>query len=160
MQRVTLICVGKLKENYWREACAEYQKRLQPFCRLELIEVEEERVADNPSPAQIAQTLREEGRRILAKVPEGAAVLPLCIEGKSMSSETFAQRLEDLAVNGVSSVVLIIGGSWGLAEEVKRAGSRSVSMSAMTFPHQLARVMLLEQLYRAFQIRSGGKYHK
>lgn len=77
-----------------------------------------------------------------------------------MSSETFAQRLEDLAVNGVSSVVLIIGGSWGLAEEVKRAGSRSVSMSAMTFPHQLARVMLLEQLYRAFQIRSGGKYHK
>ncbi len=160
MLRVTVLCVGKLKEAFWRDACAEYEKRMHSFCRLSVIEVEEERLPENPSAAQIEQGLQNEGRRLLSKVPDGAAVIPLCIEGKTLTSPELAAKLSDLAVRGQSDVTFIIGSSHGLSPEVKSASSLQLSMSGMTFPHQLARVMLLEQIYRACQINAGGKYHK
>ena len=160
MRSVTVLCVGKLKEKYWRDAVAEYEKRLSAFCRLSVVEVDEERLPESPSPAQIAQTLQAEGKRLLARVPQGAAIYALCIEGKELSSPALAESLDRLAVDGCSHTVFIIGGSWGLSDEVKAAARFRLSMSPMTFPHQLARVMLLEQIYRAAQISSGGKYHK
>ena len=160
MLNITIACVGKLKESYLRDACAEYAKRLSAFCRLQIAEVEEERLPDKPSDAQIAAALAAEGKRLLARVPAGAALIALCIEGKEMSSPELARRLEQLAVSGTSHVVLMIGGSWGLSDEVKSSAALRLSMSPMTGPHQLARVMLLEQLYRAMQISAGGKYHK
>ena len=160
MRAITVLCVGKLKERYWREAVAEYEKRLSAFCRLSIVEVEEERLPDNPSPADIQRTIEAEGARLLQRVPGGAAIFALCIEGKEIDSPALAATLDRLAVDGTSHTVFIIGGSWGLSDAVKRAARMRLSMSPMTFPHQLARVMLLEQLYRAGQISSGGKYHK
>ncbi len=160
MLKITVACVGKLKESYWREAVAEYQKRLQSYCSLDIVEVEEAPVPQKASQAQIDAALETEGKRLLSKAPAGAALCSLCIEGKEMGSERFARWLSDIQVRGTSHVVLLIGGSWGLSPEVKRASGLRLSMSPMTFPHQLARVMLLEQTYRAFQILSGGKYHK
>jgi len=160
VRSITVLCVGKLKESWLREAAAEYQKRLSPYCRLQVVEVEEERTPEDPSPAQIARTLTAEGERLLSKIPAGAAVFALCIEGKEISSPALSETLDRLAVEGISHAVFIIGGSWGLSDPVKAAAGWRLSMSPMTFPHQLARVMLLEQLYRAAQISSGGKYHK
>ena len=121
---------------------------------------EEERLPLHPSSAQIDACLRAEGKRLLARIPAGAAIWALCIEGKSLSSLELAKKLEEQAVAGTSHVALVIGGSWGLSEEVKAAAKLRLSMSAMTFPHQMARVMLLEQVYRAMQISTGGKDHK
>lgn len=160
MLSVSIICVGRLKEKYWTDACIEYQKRLRAFCSFSITEVDEERLPDTPSQAQIRTTLEKEGKRILGKVPKGARIIAMCIEGRQRSSEAFARELAGLAVEGVSSVAFVIGGSWGLSDEVKAAADIRLSMSEMTFPHQLARVMLCEQIYRAFQISSGGKYHK
>ena len=160
MINLTVIAVGSLKERFWRDACAEYQKRLSAFCRIELIEIAEERAPQDPSEAQKAQVIEAEGRRIVAKIPASAAVIALCIEGAEMTSPQLAAKLESLAVNGVGRAALVIGGSFGLWDEVKRRAVLRLSFSPMTFPHQLARVMLLEQLYRAAQIRTGGKYHK
>lgn len=160
MLRVTVLCVGKCKEAYWREACAEYQKRLGGFCRFQVVEVEEERAPENPSPAQIEAIVTAEGKRLLDKLPAGAYPVALCIEGKPASSEELAARMDKIAVEGNSHLVFLIGGSWGLSPAVKQAAGWRMSMSPMTFPHQLARVMLLEQIYRAFQISGGGKYHK
>ena len=160
MLNVTVLCVGKLKEAYWRDACAEYEKRLKPFCRFSLHEVAEERLPDNPSAAQIAATIEAEGKRLLERIPKDGAVIPLCIEGKELDSAALSARMDKFAVDGISHIVFIIGGSWGLSNAVKSRASLRLSMSPMTFPHQLARVMVLEQVYRAFQISSGGKYHK
>ena len=160
MLNVTLLCVGKLKEAYWRDACSEYAKRLGAFCKFRLVEVAEERLPDNPSNAQIATTIEMEGKRILDQIPTDSAVIPLCIEGKELDSPTLAARMQKMAVEGTSHIVFVIGGSWGLSETVKSRGNLRLSMSPMTFPHQLARVMVLEQVYRAFQISNGGKYHK
>ncbi len=160
MRNITLLCVGKLKEAYWRDACAEYEKRLGAFCKFRLIEVAEERLPDNPSAAQIAATIEAEGKRLLEQIPKDSAVIPLCIEGKELDSPALAARMQKMGVEGTSHITFIIGGSWGLSEAVKAKSSLRLSMSPMTFPHQLARVMLLEQVYRAFQIVSGGKYHK
>ena len=160
MQHITVLCVGKLKEDYWRDAVAEYRKRLGAFCKMTVVEVEEERLPSEPSAAQIAHTLEMEGKRLLSKIPTGAAVAALCIEGKALDSETLSTRIADWGVQGKSDIVFIIGGSFGLSPAVKAAASLRLSMSSMTFPHQLARVMLLEQIYRAFQILGGGKYHK
>ncbi len=160
MLTVTLACVGKLKERYWREACAEYEKRLSAFCRLNTVEVAEERLPDAPSPAQISAAIEAEGRRLLSRVPAGASLIALCIEGQELSSPALSKQLERWAVEGVSHVALVIGGSYGLSDAVKREARLKLSFSPMTFPHQLARVMALEQLYRAFHISSGGKYHK
>lgn len=160
MLSITLLCVGKLKESYWRDACAEYEKRLGAFCRFRLVEVAEERLTDNPSAAQISATIEAEGKRIMEQIPRDGAVIPLCIEGKEMDSPALAARMQKLAVDGTSHIVFIIGGSWGLSDAVKSRAVLRLSMSPMTFPHQMARVMVLEQIYRAFQISSGGKYHK
>lgn len=160
MLNVTLLCVGKLKEAYWRDACAEYEKRLGAFCRFRLIEVAEERLPDNPSAAQIAATIEAEGKRLLEQMPKDCAVIPLCIEGKELDSPALSARIQKMTVEGISHIVFVIGGSWGLADAVKNRAALRLSMSPMTFPHQLARVMVLEQVYRAFQIASGGKYHK
>lgn len=160
MLNITLLCVGKLKEAYWRDACAEYEKRLGAFCRFRLIEVAEERLPDNPSAAHIAATIDAEGKRILDQLPKDCAVIPLCIEGKEMDSPALAARMQKMTVEGISHIAFIIGGSWGLSGAVKHRAALRLSMSPMTFPHQLARVMVMEQIYRAFQISSGGKYHK
>lgn len=160
MLHVTLLCVGKLKERYWREACEEYIKRLSAFCKFRLVEVAEERLPDNPSAAQIAATVEAEGERLLAQIPKDGAVVSLCIEGKTMDSPSLASYIQKIAVEGVSHITLLIGGSWGLSDAVKRRANLRFSMSPLTFPHQLARVMMLEQLYRAFQIQNCGKYHK
>ena len=160
MLSVTVACVGKLKESYWRDACAEYQKRLSAFCRLQVIEVAEERLPDDPSAAQINAALDAEGQRLLSRIPAGAAVVALCIEGKEMPSESLSKQMLQWTVDGVSHVVFVIGGSFGLSEAVKHEARLRLSFSPMTFPHQLARILVLEQVYRAFHIASGGKYHK
>ena len=152
--------LGKLKEPYLRDAVAEYQKRLQAFCKLQTIELTPYRLPDDPADALISDALEKEAAEIEKHIPQNAFVYSLCIEGKTMPSEQFSAQLEQAAVQGSGSVVFVIGSSFGLSERVKRRANVRLSMSPMTFPHQLARVMLLEQLYRAFQIRSGGKYHK
>ena len=157
---VTLICVGKLKEDYLRAACAEYQKRLGAFCKLAVVEIAEARLPERPSEAQIDAALAEEGARILAKIPAGCYAAALCIEGQKQSSEQLAASIASLAANGTSAFAYIIGGSFGLSDEVKAACRLRLSMSDMTFAHQLARVMLLEQVYRAFSINANTKYHK
>lgn len=159
MLNVRILCVGKLKEAYWRDACAEYAKRLKAFCSFSIVELPESRLPDDPSQALIDKALEEEGEKLLAAA-KGSAMIPLCIEGKEMTSPKLANTLEELASRGVSSVSFVIGSSFGLAEKVKQAGCLRLSMSPMTFPHQLARVMLCEQIYRAFQIQNHGKYHK
>ena len=142
------------------DAAAEYQKRLSRHCRLEILELPEERLPDNPSPAQIRQALETEAALIRAKLPKGAAVIAMCIEGKTLSSPELADRMARFAVGGDSSLVFLIGGSVGLDESIKAQADLRLSMSPMTFPHHLARVMLLEQIYRAYQINAGTKYHK
>ena len=160
MKTFTILCIGKLKEPYLRDAAAEYQKRLSADCKLNIVELPAEKLPDVPSQKQIDAALAAEEKRILEKVPENAAVIALCVEGKSVSSEAFSALLSDFALRGKSSVVFIIGGSFGLSDAVKRRSDLKLSVSPMTFPHQLFRVILLEQLYRAIQIERGTKYHK
>ena len=156
MLEIRLICIGKLKEAYWRDAVGEYEKRLTPFCKFQLIELPEVRLPNDPSPAQIAAALEQEGKAILERT--AGTVYPLCIEGKEVDSPGLSKRLEN-AMQSPGAVTFVIGSSHGLSEAVKQAGEK-LSMSPMTFPHQLARVMLCEQIYRGFQILSGTKYHK
>ncbi|MBD9224234.1 MAG: 23S rRNA (pseudouridine(1915)-N(3))-methyltransferase RlmH [Clostridiales bacterium] len=160
MQRVTVLCVGKLKEKFYIDAAAEYVKRLQRHCKLELIELPEQRLPDDPSPAEIQKALRAEGDAIREKLPKGGAVIALCIEGKPCSSQELSRRMADLAVQGKTQLTFLIGGSVGLDEDLKRRADWRLSMSPMTFPHHMARIMLLEQIYRAYQIADGTKYHK
>ena len=160
MLSVRLICVGKLKEKFYREACAEYEKRLKGYCKLEIVELTEQRLPDRPAQAEIDTALRREAEAVRAKIPNGAAVIAMCIEGKPQSSEQLAATLTDWMNRGVSQLCILIGGSCGLDETLKRSASLRLSMSPMTFPHHLARVMVLEQVYRALNIAAGGKYHK
>lgn len=160
MLSVSIVCIGKLKEKYLTDACAEYAKRLSAFCRLTITELPESRLPDDPSDKLIVQCLEKEGEQILAKIPKDAYVIPMCIEGKMLSSPELADRLSAVPLMGKSQIVFVIGGSFGLSDAVKKRGDLRLSMSPMTFPHQLARVMLLEQVYRGFMIGSGGKYHK
>lgn len=156
---VNIICVGKLKEAYWREACAEYTKRLRPFCDFSILELPESRLPENPSEAEILSALKTEGEKILSAA--GKSILfALCIEGTQRSSEQLAAEISAMTVKGISAVSFVIGSSFGLSEDVKKRSDWKLSMSPMTFPHQLARVMLCEQLYRSFQIIHHGKYHK
>lgn len=159
MIRVHLICVGNLKEKYWRDACAEYEKRLNPFCKFTLAEIPEYRLPAKPSEAQIQAALYEEGIKIRAAA-EGSVPFAMCIEGKELSSVQLAQKIEDYSVQGYGTLSFLIGSSYGLCESIKKEAAYRLSMSPMTFPHQLARVMLCEQIYRAFQIINHGKYHK
>lgn len=160
MLAVRLICVGKLGERFWAEAVREYQKRLSAYCKLEIVELPEQRLPQTPAPGEIARALDKEAAQIEAKLLPGAAVVALCIEGKALSSEQLASWVDELTVSGTSRLCLLIGGSCGLADRVKRRAALRLSMSPMTFPHHLARVMVLEQLYRAMNIAAGGKYHK
>ena len=150
MQKVTVLCVGKLKEAFYAAAVAEYQKRLQRHCKLEIVELPEQKLPESPAPAEIEQALAREAALIEEKLPKGGAVIALCIEGTELSSEALSKKLAQLASAGASQLTFLIGGSFGLR----------LSMSPMTFPHHLARVMLLEQLYRAYQIDAGTRYHK
>ena len=160
MLNVTLICVGRIKEKYLREAAGEYQKRLSRFCSLKMIEVKDEPTPDSGSAKEKSAVLQKEGARILGRIPKGAYVISLCVEGAQMTSEELAEKLERLAVSGEGSIALIIGGSLGLSDEIKRRSDMRLGFSKMTFPHQLMRVILLEQLYRAFTISNGITYHK
>ncbi len=160
MLTVTLICVGKLKEKFYLAAAAEYKKRLSAFCKLNLIELPETRLPERPSQAQIDQALEREAGLILDKVPKGSALIPLCVEGEQLTSPQLAARMERWAVQGQSALTFVIGGSFGLHPRVKEQGVFRLSMSPMTFPHHLARIMVLEQIYRGFQINAGTRYHK
>lgn len=160
MINLTLIALGKLKEKYLKEAVYEYSKRISAFAKLNIIELTPERLSDNPSQKEIDKALDTEAKAIISKIPQNAFIVTMCIEGKQFSSEEITKKLEDAAISGKSNAVFIIGSSCGLSEEVKAKSHLRLSMSKMTFPHQLARVMLLEQLYRATQISTGTKYHK
>ena len=160
MQKVTVLCVGKLKEKFYMDAAAEYAKRLSRYCKLELVELPEERLPEEPSPAQIEAALLKEAAAIRAKLPAGAALVALCVEGELRSSEALARQMADWASQGVGQLVFLIGGSFGLHPSIKEAAKLRLSMSPMTFPHHLARVMVLEQIYRAYRINAGTRYHK
>ena len=160
MQKVSVICVGKLKEKFYAQATAEYAKRLSRFCKLEILELPESRLSDSPSPAEISQALAAEAALIEAKLPKGGALIAMCIEGEELSSPQLAEKMRQFALSGVSNLTFLIGGSVGLSPAIKAQADFRLSMSPMTFPHHLARVMLLEQIYRAYQINTGGKYHK
>ncbi len=155
---INLIVIGKLKEEYLRSACAEYIKRLGRFCTFELHELDECRLSDEPSEKEIAAALKKEAEQI--KRYAKGMIIPMCIEGRQLTSPELSEKIADAGVGGFSTVTFIIGSSFGLDDEIKAMGHLKLSMSKMTFPHQLARVMLLEQIYRAFQIAGGGKYHK
>ena len=160
MLNVTIICLGKLKEKYLRDACDEYAKRLSAFCKLNIVELTPEKLSDNPSEKEIENALSIEAKKITDKIPKGSYIYSLCIEGKQISSEELSAEIEAVGVAGTSSIVFIIGSSFGLSDTIKKMSNKKLSMSKMTFPHQLARVMLLEQIYRAVQISAGTKYHK
>lgn len=160
MMTVNILCVGKLKEKYWKDACAEYAKRLTPYCKFSIIEVDEYKVPSNPSDTDIKNAVDEEGKRLISKLNMDSKVISLCIEGKILSSEELSNTIQNYAVLGSSKVTFVIGGSWGLSNQIKDMSSIKLSISRMTLPHQLARVLMCEQIYRAFQISSSGKYHK
>lgn len=159
MIKVTVIALGKLKESYLREAVGEYTKRLSRYCTLNILETEPVKLGDNPSKSQIDAALEREAEIILKKIPQDSFACALCVEGKELSSEQLAERINSLSAMG-KNITFIIGSSYGLSERVKKACDLRLSMSQMTFPHQLFRVMLLEQVYRAFKINEGSTYHK
>lgn len=159
MLNVKILCVGNLKEGYLKEAAAEYIKRLSGFCRLEITELKEHKLPDDPSPTEIEAALREEAERLTAAIPPRAARIALCVEGKQFSSEKLAEKLDGYAASH-GTVCLIIGSSHGLADSIKSACDLRLSVSELTFPHQLMRVLLLEVLYRCLNISRGTRYHK
>lgn len=158
--KITVIAVGKIKEKFYREAVAEYEKRLSRYCKLEIIQVEDEKTPDKAGAALETETKHKEAERIMKYIKEDAYVITLEIQGKMYDSEEFAGEIEKLATQGNSHIQFIIGGSLGLHEEVCKKADRAVSFSKMTYPHQLMRVILLEQIYRAYRIISGEPYHK
>ena len=157
---ITLIVMGKLKEKFYLSAAAEYEKRLRGYCSFKLIELPEHRLPDDPSPAEIQAGLDKEAELIFSKVPKGAWLCIFTPEGKILSSEEFAQKLADVKNSGKSSACFLIGSSFGISQRVKDKADFRLSMGKMTFPHHLARIMVLEQLYRAEAIQAGSKYHK
>ncbi len=160
MFEITLITMGKLKEKFYISAAAEYMKRLGAYCRFQLLELPEVRLPDSPSPAEISAGLEKEADLIFAKIPKGAWFCVLTPEGKMLSSEAFAEKLANVKIAGKSSACFLIGSSFGMAPRVKEKADFKLSMSPMTFPHHLARIMVLEQIYRAEAIQAGSKYHK
>ena len=160
MSRISIICVGKIKEKYWNEAIAEYTKRLGRYVKLDIIELADEKTPDDAPPALREQIKKKEADRILENIDERAKICTLEIKGKNFSSEEFAKFIEKQGVEGINHIQFIIGGSLGLHESVLRKSQMAISFSAMTFPHQMMRVILLEQIYRAFRILNGEPYHK
>ena len=160
MLSVTLLCVGKMREKHYISAFSEYEKRLGAYCKFDLQEIPEQCLPERPGEREISAALEKEAAELLRRVPKGAAVIALCVEGRQRSSPDFAAYLQGLQNRGVSHVCFVVGGSFGLHERVKQAAALRLSMSEMTFPHHLARVMLAEQIYRAFTILNGSQYHK
>jgi len=157
---ITLIAMGKLKEKFYLSAAAEYEKRMKGYCQFKILELPEVRLPEDPSPAEIASGLEKEADLILSKIPKGAWFCVLTPEGKMLSSEALAAKIKDVKLSGKSSACFLIGSSFGMAPRIKEKADFKLSMSPMTFPHHLARVMVLEQLYRAEAIQAGSKYHK
>ena len=158
--KITILAVGKVKEKFFRGAIDEYVKRLGRYCKLEIVEVTDEKTPDNASDHEVELIKEKEGERILKNISSDAYVIALAIEGKQLSSEELAEKVDKLGIQGTSHIQLVIGGSLGLADKVLKRADMLLSFSRMTFPHQLMRVILAEQIYRAFQISTGGKYHK
>ena len=158
--KITVIAVGKIKERFFEAAISEYAKRLSRYCKLEIVQVADEKTPDRAGAAVEEQIKDREGERILSHIKDGAYVIALAIEGKMLDSEELAEKIDRLGINGVSHVQFVIGGSLGLSERVMKRADFALSFSKMTFPHQLMRVILLEQIYRGYRIMNGEPYHK
>ncbi|AGM99951.1 23S rRNA (pseudouridine(1915)-N(3))-methyltransferase RlmH [Streptococcus iniae] len=158
--RIKIICVGKLKEKYLKDGIAEYQKRLSRFCKFEIVELADEKTPDKASSSEKDRIMEKEGQRILNKIGQRDYVIALAIEGKQLASEAFSQQLDNVSINGISDITFIIGGSLGLTKEVKSRANMLMSFGLLTLPHQLMRLVLIEQIYRAFMITEGSPYHK
>ncbi len=158
--RIRIVCIGKLKERYWSEAVEEYSKRLSRYCELEIVQLKEARLPDKASLADEQNVIFEEGQSILKNIKEGSQVITLEIKGKELSSEGLSAYLGELQLEGKSDLTFVIGGSLGLSEQVSARADFKLSFSRMTFPHQMMRVILLEQIYRAFKILRNETYHK
>lgn len=160
MMKIKIICIGSIKEKFFRDAIDEYDKRLSRFCKLEIVEIKEERLGDNPSQADIEKTLNKEKDKILSSIDGNSFTVDLSIQGKMLDSEALAKKIGEISLEGYSEVNFIIGSSHGLDDEIRKSSNLSLSFSKMTFPHQLMRVVLLEQIYRAFKINANEAYHK
>ena len=160
MLEITLIAMGKLKEKFYINAAAEYEKRLKGYCSFKILELPEHRLPEDPSPSDILAGLEKEADLILSKIPKGAYFFVLTPEGTLLSSERLANKMADIKLSGKSSICFLIGSSYGIAQRIKDKADCKLSISPMTFPHHLARIMVLEQIYRAESIQSGSKYHK
>lgn len=157
--KISIVAAGKIKEKYLRDGIAEFTKRLKPFTQIEFLEINEEKMKDNPSPAEKAAVLKAEGERLLKKVPAGSYLIVLDIVGKAISSEELSQKIDTLTLNGHSHITFLIGGAFGLSQEIRNRADERISFSRMTFTHQMIRLLLIEQIYRAFKISRGEKYH-
>lgn len=158
--KISIICVGKIKEKFYKDAVDEYSKRLSKYCKLNVVEVEDEKTPEGASLKVEESIKTKEGERIKSKIPENAYIIALAIEGRKYDSYNFAKKIDRLGIEGNSNIVLVIGGSLGLSEDVKKCADELISFSDMTFPHQLMRVILLEQIYRAYRINNNEPYHK
>ena len=158
--KITILCVGKVKEKFYRDAISEFEKRLSRYCRLEMIEVADEKTNEEATDTEIRLVKDKEGERLLKNIKEDAYVICLCIDGKQLDSEELSEKVEKLGVNGTSHICFVIGGSLGLSDNVIKRADYKLSFSKMTFPHQLMRVILLEQIYRAYRIMNHEPYHK
>lgn len=158
--RINIVCVGKIKEKYLKLGIDEFKKRLSKYCKLEIIELEDEKAPENLSDKEMLMIKEKEGKKILSKIKDNSYVIALAIDGKNLSSEELAQTINKLGVRGVSNITFVIGGSLGLSDEVLSRADYKLSFSKMTFPHQLMRLILLEQVYRAYRINNGEPYHK
>lgn len=157
--KITIVCAGKLKEKYLSAGIDEFMKRLRPFAQVEIREIHEEKMPDEPSAAEKAQVLQKEGERLLKQVPSGSYLFVLDVYGKELSSEALAAKMADLGLNGRSNITFLIGGAFGLSQEVRKAAAELLSFSKFTFTHQMVRLLLVEQIYRTFKINRGEKYH-
>ena len=158
--RINIVCVGKIKEKYLKLGIDEFKKRLSKYCKLEIIELEDEKAPENLSDKEMLIIKEKEGKKILSKIKDNSYVIALAIDGKNLSSEELAQTINKLGVRGVSNITFVIGGSLGLSDEVLSRADYKLSFSKMTFPHHLMRLILLEQVYRAYRINNGEPYHK
>lgn len=158
--RINIVCVGKIKEKYLKLGIDEFKKRLSKYCKLEIIELDDEKAPENLSDKEMLMIKEKEGKKILSKIKDNSYVIALAIDGKNLSSEELAETINKLGVRGVSNITFVIGGSLGLSDEVLSRADYKLSFSKMTFPHQLMRLILLEQVYRAYRINNGEPYHK